>query len=170
MVLDAVNDFILQFVPDVTQARLYRGYSNRMALPGENDYTVFAVAAAKRVGTNVNDYAQAVDGRITTRVLREYAVDVDFCSTSQEIANARAVTIENIGRSYIAVEFFKKYDLHFNYCDDIQYIPFTDETDQYVERYRVRLHFTKWEETSAPQEYAERVSADVINIDAKYKY
>lgn len=163
--LDGVNDFLLTFLADTSQDNLFRGYSNRMALPANNEYIVYSVANTQRVGTNVISYQKSADEKITVRALRQYAVDVDICSNDRGTAQNRATTIETIGRSYIAVDFFKKYETDFDYCDDVQYLPFTDDTEQYVERYRVTLHFTRWEEVEVSQDYAERVIAKVINVD-----
>lgn len=163
--LDAVNDFLLTFLADTSQDNLFRGYSNRMALPAGNEYIIYSVANTQRVGTNIISYKLSEKSKITLKTLRQYAVDVDICSNDRGTAQNRATTIETIGRSYIAVDFFKQRKIDFDYCDDVQYLPFTDDTEQYVERYRVTLHFTRWEEVEVSQDYAERVIAKVINID-----
>lgn len=165
MLLDAVNDFLRTFLADISQENLFRGYSNRMALPADNEYIIYSVVNTQRVGTNIISYKLSEKSKITLKTLRQYAVDVDICSNDRGTAQNRATTIETIGRSYIAVDFFKQREIDFDYCDDVQYLPFTDDTEQYVERYRVTLHFTRWEEVEVSQDYAERVIAKVINID-----
>lgn len=168
--LDAVNKFILYCLPEIPQERLFRGYVNREALPGVQDYTVYAVNSTARIGTNVNDFAQAIDEKITTKVLREYTVDVDFFSLSQETARQRASTLEAIGRSYLGVDFFKQYEIGLNYAEDMNYLPYVDLTEQYIHRYRVSLHLTKWEEITVNQQYAEEVILQrVENIDTHHK-
>lgn len=168
--LSAVNDFILAYAPDVTQDMLYRGYQNRMALPEEQDYVIMAMLDTARIGTNVSDYSQSADEKYIAKTLREYTVSVDFCSINQESAQQRAMTLEVISNGYIAVDFFKQYGLSYNYADDIQYIPFVSEQDQYVHRYRINLHLTKWDEVAIKQQYAERVELSrVENIDAHHK-
>lgn len=171
MLLDSVNNFILYCCPDVEQDRLYRGYENRNALPKVQDYTVYAVASTARIGTNVNDFAQAADDdTLTTKVLREYAVDVDFFSGKQETAQQRAAQVEAIARCYIGVDFFEKDNIGLNYADDAQYLPYTDLTEQYVHRYRVTLHLTVWEAVTVNQQYANEVVLQrVENIDAHHK-
>lgn len=160
----AVNNFILNFT-DMTQEAVYQGYQNRAARPADTqDFTVFAIADTERVGTNVTEFT--TDDTITQKALREYSIDVDFCSTSTELALQRARALETIGRSFIATDFFKAYGIGFNYCDDVLYLPYTDDTQQWVERCRVTLHLTRLEAVSVPQQYAERVKIDkVINID-----
>ena len=165
IVFDAVNDFILAFLPDMPQDGIYRGYSNRMALPANNEYIIYSIASTLRVGTDVLTYEKAGEQVITVKAFRQYAVDVDICSADRQTAQTRATTLETIGRCYLAVDFFKARGIDFDYCDDVQYLPFTDDTEQYVERYRVTLHLARWETVTVPQEYAERVVAKVVNID-----
>lgn len=165
--LDAVYDFIVKFAPDVTEENIFRGYGNRLALPESQEYVIFGVTGSSRIGTNVNDFS--AESSVTTNVLREYTVSIDFCSAAHETARVQAAALENIGRCYIGTEFFAEYGVNLNYTDDLQYLPFTDETDQYVERYRVTLHITVWENTTVAQEYAEEVKAGVYNVDVRYK-
>lgn len=170
MVLDTVNKFILFACPDVQQETLYRGYENRNALPGEQDYTVYAIDSTARRGTNVNDFAQTVDDTMITKVLREYLVTVDFCNNSQETARNRAANLEGLANCYIGIDFFKKDNIGFTYADEPEYLPYTDLTEQYIHRYRVTLHMTVWEDYTAVQQYADEVVLRrVENIDAHHK-
>lgn len=167
--LDAVAKFILEFAPGQTEEHLYRGYQNRMALPDEQDYTIFAIEGTERVGTDISSYGQAADDKIDMLELRGYTVSVDFCSSDDKTAAMRATTLENIGRSYIAVDYLKQYGVNINYCNDVEYLPFTDNTDQYIYRYRVTLNLTKWERVTLPQQYAEQVKLQRIeNIDTHH--
>lgn len=167
--LGAVYDFILAYAPEAKQDNIFRGWQNRLALPQTQEFIVISVQDTLRIGTNVNNYAQSANNKITTTTLREYIVDVDFCNINQETAQKQAALIESIGRSYIAVDFFEKYDISFNYCDDVEYVPYIDEQDQYLHRYRVSLHFTKWEEATVQQEYFSNVKLRVENIDVHHK-
>lgn len=167
---DAVNNFILKYAPGVEQDSIYRGYFNRASLPQQQDYTVIAVSDTARVGTNVSDDAQGADNIYTTLALREYSVDVDFVHQDEAVARQRAAVIETLGRSYVAVDFFKALNIGFNYADPVLYLPFTDTSDQYVERYRVTLHLTVWDGVSVEQQYADKVEIQrVENIDAHHK-
>lgn len=167
--LGAVYDFVMAYAPNAIQNNIFRGWQNRMALPQTQEFIVISVQDTLRIGTNINNYEKSLDNKITTKTLREYIVDVDFCNIKKEIAQKQAATIESIGRSYIAVDFFNKYDIGFNYADDVEYLPYTDEQDQYLHRYRVSLHFTKWEETTIQQDYFSNVKLRVENIDAHHK-
>lgn len=171
MLLDSVNNFILYCLPEIPQDRMFRGYENRNALPPVQDYVVYAIASTARIGTNVNTFAQgANDDTLTTNVLREYAVDVDFFSSSQETAQQRAAALEAIARCYIGVDFFNKDNIGLNYADDTQYLPYVDLTEQYVHRYRVTLHLTVWEAVTVNQQYANEVVLQrVENVDAHHK-
>lgn len=169
-ILGAVNEFIMKYAPGVEQVQLYRGYQNRMALPSKQDYIVMSLGTTARIGTNVSDYDRSSDELYTTKTLREYTINVDFCSIYQEVAQRRAIVLEVISNGNIAVDFFKQYGLSYNYAEDVQYIPFISEQDQYVHRYRINLHLTKWDKVTIPQQYAERVELSRIeNIDAHHK-
>lgn len=166
--LSAVYDFVTTYT-DAPPASVYRGYQNRTALPADNSYVIIAVESSQRVGTNVLDIGPAENGQIASIVLREYAVTVDFIGLDQGAVQDAANTLENIGRSYIAVDFFQQYNIGFNFVDDTEYLPFTDETDQQLHRYRVTLHFTRWETVTVSQQYAEQVAfSRVENIDAHH--
>lgn len=169
-ILTAVYDFITKFAAGVPTDNVFRGYQNRVALPKEQTYAVITLGDIERVGTNVFDQSNSGNGEITSRVMRVYTVDVDFISLDQSKAQRQATILENIGRSYIATDFFEKYNLYFNYVDDISYLPFVDETDQYLHRYRISLRLTAWDESTTSQEYAERVELQrVENIDTHHK-
>ncbi len=162
----AVNDFILKYAPGVTQERLFRGYSNRLSLPESQDFTVYSLANAERIGTNVNEWGR---DEVKTKTLRQYVFDIDFCNIRQEKARMRAATIATLGRSYIAARFFEKRNIALNYATDISYLPYVDLTEQYIHRCRVSLYLTAWDEVNVAEEYAENVRATVENIDAHHK-
>lgn len=167
--LGAVAAYILAYT-DTPNDKLFRGYQNRMAKPRLADYTIFNIDGTERVGTNVTSYEQSSDNKLQTRVLRSYSVSIDFCALDQSVAQQRATTIETFSRSNIGVEFFKQYDIAINFAEDVLYIPFMDDTKQYINRYRVNIHLTRWETMTTVQEYAEEVILQrVENIDACYK-
>lgn len=167
--LEAVYDFITNFTtakPD----NIFQGYQNRMALPPEESYAVISVEGVQRVGTNLLDTSLSANSQITSSVMREYSVSVDFIGIDQDEVLGFANTLENVGRSYLAVDFFKTYNISFNYVDETEYLPFTGETDQYLHRYRIRLHFTEWQSVTVTQQYADNVEINrVENIDAHHK-
>ena len=92
-----------------------------------------------RIGTNVDEYK---DFKATIHALREYTVNIDFCGDDQSSIEMRATNLAVLGRSYISVNFFKTYGITFNYAEEVKYLPFVDETEQYVHRYRIVLHLS----------------------------
>ena len=126
LVLDAVNDYILQYT-DVTQDTLFRGYQNRSALPQTQDYTLFYMDGNDRIGTNVDEVK---DTKTTVHALREYVVTIDFCGDNQDVIEERATDLAVLGRSFLSVNFFKTYGITFNFADEVQYLPYTDDTEQ----------------------------------------
>ena len=162
--LDVVNDYILQYT-DVTQDKLFRGYQNRATLPQTDDYTLFYMSNAVRVGTNVNEYT---DTQAKIYALQEKTVNVDFCSSNHETAENHAKRLAVLGRSYVSCDYFKAQGFNYNFADDMQYLPFTDENNQYVHRYRIVLHLTEWDNVTLTQQTAKEVNVDVINVDVAY--
>lgn len=162
--LDTVNDYILQYT-DVVQGSLFRGYQNRASLPQTDDYTMYWEDRTVRVGTNVNEYT---DTQLKINALHEYTVNIDFCSNNQETAKSHATKIAVLGRSFISCDYFKAQGFNFDFADDMQYLPFTDENNQYVHRYRIVLHLTEWDNVTLTQQTAKEVKVDVVNVDVAY--
>ena len=162
--LKAVNDFILQYT-DVVQDNLYRGYQNRSTLPQVNDYTMFYEQSVNRIGTNVDEVK---DTETEIKTLREYTVNIDFCGVDQESLAERATDIAVLGRSAYGCNFFKGYGITLNYADDVQYLPFVDEEQQYIHRYRIVLHLSRWDGVKLPQQTANVVSPHIENVDVHH--
>lgn len=169
MILDAVYDFVLTYAPNAIGDNIFRGWENRMALPQTQNFIVISIQDTLRIGTNVVDYSQSAQGNISNQTLREYIVDIDFCNIDQETAQTQASTIETLGRSDIGVTFFNNNGASLNYADDMEFLPYTDEQDQYLHRYRVSLHLTQWDQTTLTQDYFNSVNLRVENIDAHHK-
>ena len=165
MVLEAVNDYILQYT-DVQQDNLFRGYQNRSALPQTQDYTMYWLGDNTRIGTNVDEYK---DFEATIHALREYTVNIDFCGDDQSSIEKRATNLAVLGRSYISVNFFKTYGITFNYAEEVKYLPFVDETEQYVHRYRIVLHLSRWDNVIVPQQTAIVVEPHIENVDVHHE-
>jgi len=164
-VLTAVNDFILQYT-DVQQDNLFRGYRNRSILPNTQDYTMYYMDSHARIGTNVDEIS---DFKTKVHELREYVVNIDFCGDKQEVVEERATNLAVLGRSFLSVNFFKTYNITFNYAEDAQYLPYVDETDQYVQRYRIVLHLTHWDNIEVKSESAIKADVYVENVDVHHK-
>ena len=165
MVLEAVNDYILQYT-DVQQDNLFRGYQNRSTLPQTQDYTMYWLGDNARIGTNVDEFQ---DYKTTVKALREYAVYIDFCGDDQEVVENRAISLAVLGRSFFSVNFFKTYGITFNYAEEVKYLPFVDETEQYVHRYRIVLHLTRWDSVDIDLESAVKADVYLENVDAHHK-
>lgn len=163
--LEVVNDYILEYT-DVTQEKLFRGYQNRATLPQTDDYTMYYFDSTQRVGTNVNEYTNT---EVSINALQEQRVNVDFCGNDQSVVRTHATRLAVLGRSFISTDYFKKQGFNYNYADDMQYLPFTDENQQWVHRYRITLHLTEWDNVTLTQETAKEVVIDkVVNVDVAY--
>ena len=162
--LEAVNDFILQYT-DVVQDNLFRGYQNRSTLPQVNDYTLYYEQSVNRIGTNVDEVKNT---ETEIKSLREYTVNIDFCGDDQEKLAERATDIAILGRSFYGCNFFKGYGVNLDYAEDVQYLPFVDEEQQYIHRYRIVLHLTRWDSVVLPQQTANVVSPHIENVDVHH--
>ena len=163
--LEAVNDYILKFT-DVVQDNLFRGYQNSTTLPQTQDYTMYYYGDNSRIGTNVDEFK---DTKTIVHTLREYTVNIDFCGDDQAKIQQRATNLAVLGRSFYSVDFFKTFGIAFNYAEDVKYLPFVDETEQYVHRYRIVLHLTRWDSVTVTQETAIHADVYVENVDAHHK-
>ena len=164
-VLEAVNDFILQYT-DVVQNNLFAGYQNRSTLPQINDYTFYYEQSVNRIGTNVDDVK---DTKTTVNSLREYVVNIDFCGDDQDALAKRAMNLAILGRSLYGCNFFKGYGITLNYAEDVQYLPFVDEEQQYIHRYRIVIHLTRWDSVILPQQTAIKVEPHIENVDVHHQ-
>lgn len=161
---EAVNDFILQYT-NVQQDNLFRGYQNRSTLPQVDDYTMYYSQGATRIGTNVEEFT---DEEVVMRTLREYRFNIDFCGNNEVIVAERARNLAIVGRSYIGCDFFKSLNINLAYAEDVQYLPFVDEEQQYIHRYRIVLHLTRWDDVVLPQQSANAISAYIENVDVHH--
>lgn len=162
---EAVNDFILKYT-DVAQDNLYQGYQNRSTLPQINDWTMYYDQSINRIGTNVEQYS---DTEVTLYTLREYIVNIDFCGDDREKLAKRATTLAIVGRSFVGCNFFNEYGITLDYAEDVQYLPFVDEEQQYIHRYRIVLHLSRWDSVVIPQESANTLSAYIENVDVHHQ-
>lgn len=161
VMLNAVAEFLKQYL-EIQNDALYRGYGNRMALPGRQCYVVLAMLDTLRIGTNIQLHTKSEQSLRTPSVLIEYIISVDFCSIDNEAALQKATTLEILSNDLETVRFFNEQDMGFHYAENIDYLPFVAEQDEYIHRYRVNLHIGSWRSTDLKQEYAEDVRFGVI--------
>lgn len=165
MMYEAVNDFILKYT-DVVQDNLYRGYQNRSTLPQINDWTMYYEQSVNRIGTNVDEVS---DFETKLNTYREYTYNIDFCGDDQEKLSKRAKNLAVVGRSFVGCDFFKDYGISLNYAEDVQYLPFVDEEQQYIHRYRIVLHLARWDSVVIKQDTAIKADVYIENVDAHHK-
>ena len=132
---------------------------------------VFFLASTRRIGTNVGEQIVTEAGTTETRSYREYVVNVDFCDADYQRALQRAEYFETLGRSDIAVDFFKKkYNIALLYCENMQFLPYTDDTNQYINRYRLPLHLAFWTVYEYQTEYFDKIAITRLeNVDVHHK-
>ena len=103
---------------------------------------------------------------------RKHVLTVNmFCDADYQRALQRAEYFETLGRSDVAVDFFKKnYNIALLYCENMQFLPYTDDTNQYINRYRLPLHLAFWTVYEYQTEYFDKIAITRLeNVDVHHK-
>ena len=126
---------------------------------------MFYEMSENRIGTNVDEIR---DKETEIKSLREYTMNIDFCGDNQESLMQRAKNLAIIGRSNFGCDFFKNYGIELNYAEDVQYLPFVDEEQQYIHRYRIVVHLSRWDSVILPQQTAIVIEPHIENVDVHH--
>ena len=178
----AVYDFIAAYgLPEMLPApktgRIFRGWSNRMTLPQDNEYAVMSIISHTRRGTNIEtfDASQAAideDGVITTSELVLCDVQIDFCSdphSGRDYARRRAQAIETAARSSLAPQFFAQYNMSCLYADNARDMSFVGDARQYVSRWMTTVHLSFVTAVSAELPWFDAVNLKRLeNVDVHH--
>jgi len=175
MILESVYYFILRFLPEVEAANIYQGYENQNPLPKRQSFCIISLNAPTRVGTDVEEINEA--GHSVVKKLMRYSVDVDFIGTDNEDARRKASVIELLGNSAPGIAYFRdNTGMRLLYADNMAYLPYVYESNQWCHRYRVTLHLDCWEKYEQCAEYVDAcgltpkaLNLRVENIDAHHE-
>lgn len=152
--------------------------------------TVFGVGAAANtkitalgtgtggVGTYTVSPAQTLSSRVLSSGARqleqgaEIVVQLDFHTANSTSADL-AQTVSTLLRDPYGVDFFAALAPPGNgvvplYADDPKYVPFLNAEQQYEWRWMVEAHFQINQVVAVPQQYADAVEVELINVDAAY--
>lgn len=166
-----INAYGLPAMPAApATGRIFRGYSNRMVLPKDNEYAVMTVIGQRRRGTNVETFDAAAakedeDGTATLTELTLCDVQIDFYSppdTGAEAARLRAQAIELVGRSPWGTKFFQDHGISCLYCDDARDLSAVTDSAQYASRWSVVLHLAYSTSMTAELPYFDEVEVSRI--------
>lgn len=144
-----INAYGLPAMPaSPATGRIFRGYTNRMVLPPDNEYAVMTIVGQKRRGTNIETFdgskaGEDEDGEATLFELILCDVQIDFYSpteTGTDAARLRAQALETVGRSPWGAKFFRDHGISCLYCDDARDLSAVTDSAQYVSRWSVTLH------------------------------
>ncbi len=119
-----------------------------------------------RIGTNVDEIRET---EAEIKRGREDKRNREGGGEKKEAGRKRAKNRARIGRANFGCDFFKNYGIELNYAEDVQYLPFVDEEQQYIHRYRIVLHLSRWDSVVLPQETANAVSAYIENVDVHHE-
>lgn len=75
-----------------------------------------------------------------------------------------------MSRSAYAADFFhNNYDIGLLYAENMVYLPYVDDTNQFINRFQVKLHLSMWSTYSIEVEYFERASVTRLeNVDVHH--
>lgn len=173
-----INAYGLPAMPAApTTGRIFRGYSNRMVLPPDNEYAVMTIVGQQRRGTNVETFdassaAAGEDGDAELSELVLCNVQIDFYSppdTGTEAARLRAQAIETVGRSPWGTKFFKDHGISCLYCEDARDLSAVTDSAQYVSRWSVVLHLGYRAKIAAKLPWFDAVKFERIeNVDVHH--
>lgn len=130
--------------------RIFRGYTNRMVLPPDNEYAVMTIVGHSRRGTNVETFdaesaAADEEGNAVLHELVVCDVQIDFYSEANsptDYARLRAQALETIARSPWGVNFFKEHGMSCLNADNARDLSAVTDSAQYVSRWSVTLHLS----------------------------
>ncbi len=151
-ILGAVNDWLLYMLPDMEQDMIQRGYQNMTHLPEDNTVVVLSYGGRYRIGTNVNNHIPDKD-IVRTKELVRYEILIDFISYDERDVWRWANTLSVVDTTPYPCKFFHTLGMEFLYCDDVQYLPWLDDSKQYIQRTRVPVSLSVWESVDVRQQY-----------------
>lgn len=173
-----IEKFAVPLMPAApTTGRIFRGYSNRMVLPPDNEYAVMTIVGQHRRGTNVETFdarkaAANEDGDAELSELVICDVQIDFYSpthTGTEAARMRAQAVETVGRSPWGVRFFAEKGIKCLYCDDVRDLSAVTDAAQYVSRWSVTLHLAFRASVTAKLPWFDAVQIERLeNVDVHH--
>ena len=161
-ILDAVYAFITTYCEDIEPDSVIRGYQNAAAIPNAADFCVFELLDVERVGTNIETNT---DDERRLWKLMSYTIDVDFIGDDQDLQAARASRLEALAMSSAVVPLFDDYNATMLRPGQIRYLPYVDEKEQWLHRYRIPLHIAVWELNRISETSAVEVKPRLVNLD-----
>lgn len=155
----ALVAFLQQYIlPEVDSDCILTGNQQNMVLPEGQDYVIFHFMQQIRHGTTTESYS-ADDEELTLKELNEIIVKVDCYANSTNSsaddsilrAQIRANNLNLCFRSSVATTFFKDYGISALYADDAADTTIISDSNQYLHRWSVNLHFSLPNSITLPQ-------------------
>jgi hypothetical protein len=165
-VFTKVRAYLLGIVPAGTI--VLRGPVDRAAQP-ESDHIVVTPQMRKRLRTNVY---RDVDPNIvpddgTTQMEEGVQLELLIDCYGDTLAADWAAMVETTFRSEYAVTALAP-DCAPLYADEARQVPLVTGEEQYLERWMVRAMLQYNPVTTTPQQFADSVDVNIINVDVEY--
>ena len=100
-------------------------------------------------------------------------VQLDFHSASLSTAGDMAQTFSTLFRDDFAVQQFADQEPNYGdivplYSEDPRQVPFINDSSQYEWRWMLECHLQVNQIISVPQQFADQITVEIINVDATY--
>ena len=163
-----IRGFLIQILPSGVE--IVVGQGNRVPQPVGDNSVVIQPPSLKRLTTTVETWSTLSSPAPTVIAYeQDVAAKVQlhvFGANSADNVNM----ITTLLRSSYGVSYFAGTETGVSplYCDDGQQIPFITGEDQFQDRYIVEATFQMSVTISAPQQFADEIALDLIEVDATY--
>lgn len=144
-----------------------QGYQNRVAMPtpASAGFVLLTVTAKKRLGTNSLAWDQTIDDPtdVTYMQPQMWTMQIDCYGPS---ASEWSDILSTLLRSEVGCDALTTCQPF--YADDPRRMPLVDAEAQYEDRWVVTLQLQVNSVVVTPQQFADTLTVDVIEVDATY--
>lgn len=160
----------LQALTGFPNTSVIQGQPNRVAQPKATDYIVFTLFGRQRLATNEVEYSSStatlLDQKTQTQST-QLTVQVDIYGP-QSADWAQVLTTE--WRSFDATDYFQAagFDEAPLYTSEPRQLPFHDESNQVQNHWSIDLYLQVNVGVTSSQQFADSLSAGIINVDAEW--
>lgn len=159
-VLTKVRDFLLAATSN--ELEVVQGQQNRVPEPDGSEFVVFWPAGRHRIATNSSTYDVLGEVREIT-VPMELIVQADVHGDTSDAAD-RAQTIYALWRDYFGCDILGDVAQPLFSEDPVQ-LPFENGEKQVENRWVVRLHMQANMTVSTPQDFADTLTLELVEVD-----
>jgi hypothetical protein len=165
-VFKALGDFLANVAPAGTE--IVQAQDNRVPEPRTPNFVTMNLTRQARLGTNL-DQTPAGPTPSTLQITQETMVSVQL-DVHGPLGADNSNIISTLLRDDFAVSFFETNSPGITplYNEDPRQIPFINPEQQYEDRWIVDVHLQVNPTVVVPQDYADTLTIDVVNVEASF--